>query len=213
MTHLPSIEVTPLPLSRRRDATIVDIRALEERELIGSIPGAYPFPLALFTQRPWLLMSVVSPEKPVVLACMSGRRSLEALTLAYDVGFSSVQSLSGGLLGWAEAGLPLVPPLVPGDDPPESIAALERELISCFIAERVEAALRTGDVDALQDNPRDRVVRLLDDLRGELSDPATRVDEAISRLGLFAWHSGHPLDQIAVNVERMRGWLCALQAR
>lgn len=206
-TSLPR-ELEPLALAPRRDMAIVDIREPEEREVMGMIPGAYPFPVARLSRQPWRLMAVIPASRPIALACMSGRRSLEALEVTRDVGFSEVCSLKGGLLGWADAGLPLAGLRAPSEPPPASLAALEQELVSCFAAERIEAILSADDAAAaLQESPHQQVRDLLASLKAEGVAPAEALDEAISRLGLMAWTGGHPLPNIAANIDRMRGWL------
>lgn len=203
---IPVPQLDAQALRQRRDAAVVDIREPEERELIGSIPGAYPFPMDGLRTHPWHLMSVVSATQPVVLACMSGRRSAEVLELTRDVGFAQVYSLSGGVLGWSAAGLPLAGLGAPTEPAPDSLAALEQELISCFTAERIEVVLSTGDEQALQQSPRQTVRAMLRELRREHAAPAA-LEEAIHRLSLMAWMGGHPLQHIATNTDRMHGWL------
>jgi rhodanese-related sulfurtransferase len=43
----------------------------------------------------------------VVLVCRSGRRSLVAAEYLQTVGFGNARSLSGGMIAWAAAGLPI----------------------------------------------------------------------------------------------------------
>ncbi len=85
---------------------------------------------------------------PVVLCCMSGRRSLQEARRHDD---PSVLSLSGGILAWQEAGLPAT--ATAGDfnlvaaspaAPPE-LSVLRRALLSCFVAEVAETASGTVD--------------------------------------------------------------------
>lgn len=43
-----------------------------------------------------------------VMYCRSGNRSAEAATLMKELGFEDVAEIQGGILSWADAGLPLV---------------------------------------------------------------------------------------------------------
>lgn len=43
-----------------------------------------------------------------VMYCRSGNRSAEAAKLMKDLGFEDVSELDGGILSWANAGLPMV---------------------------------------------------------------------------------------------------------
>ena len=43
-----------------------------------------------------------------VMYCRSGNRSAEATKLMRDLGFEDVSELDGGILSWANAGLPMV---------------------------------------------------------------------------------------------------------
>ena len=43
-----------------------------------------------------------------VMYCRSGNRSAEAAKLMRDLGFEDVSELDGGILSWANAGLPMV---------------------------------------------------------------------------------------------------------
>jgi rhodanese-related sulfurtransferase len=49
-------------------------------------------------------------DVPYVLYCRSGNRSALAAAMMDELGFSDVAEIDGGILAWAEAGLPLVAP-------------------------------------------------------------------------------------------------------
>jgi rhodanese-related sulfurtransferase len=53
-------------------------------------------------------LAELDPDAPYVLYCRSGNRSGEALEIMDDLGFNSVSNVDGGILAWAEAGLPVV---------------------------------------------------------------------------------------------------------
>jgi rhodanese-related sulfurtransferase len=82
---------------------LVDVREPNEFAA-GHIPGATLNPLKSFD--PKALPNV--PGKRAVLSCRSGRRSLEALTLAQRTGRGDVCAhYSGGFEDWSKAGEPV----------------------------------------------------------------------------------------------------------
>jgi rhodanese-related sulfurtransferase len=84
-------------------AQLIDVRADHEWEA-GRIPGAKHLPLAELAER----TGEIEQDRSVVLYCRGGTRSsmaTEALAAAsYDAA-----KLSGGIVGWEEAGMPLDP--------------------------------------------------------------------------------------------------------
>lgn len=48
------------------------------------------------------------PTVPYVLYCRSGNRSGQARAIMDDLGFGSVEDIDGGIVGWLDAGLPIV---------------------------------------------------------------------------------------------------------
>ena len=46
-------------------------------------------------------------DKPVLVICRSGGRSASAAMHLVDQGFTQVYNLRGGMLAWADAGLPV----------------------------------------------------------------------------------------------------------
>ena len=48
------------------------------------------------------------PDVPYVLYCRSGNRSGGARAIMADLGFASVEDVDGGIVGWQDAGLPVV---------------------------------------------------------------------------------------------------------
>ena len=76
---------------------VVDVR--EEHEFVSAhIPNALNMPSSTFD--PALLPS----DKPVVLICHSGTRSLHALGKALAIGREDVRHYAGGVAGWRSRG-------------------------------------------------------------------------------------------------------------
>jgi rhodanese-related sulfurtransferase len=84
-------------------AQLVDVRADHEWEA-GRIAGAKHVPLAELAER----TGEIDEDRPVVLYCRGGTRSMMATDALADAGFDAAK-LSEGIVGWDEAGLPLEP--------------------------------------------------------------------------------------------------------
>ena len=84
-------------------AQLVDVRADHEWEL-GRIEGAAHLPLAELAER----SGEIDKERPVVLYCRGGNRSTMAAQALAAEGYDAA-TLSEGIVGWSEAGLPLEP--------------------------------------------------------------------------------------------------------
>lgn len=81
------------------DVHLVDVR--EEAEQRGeAIVGAASMPLSRFDPA-----SLKSHPKPVVLCCLSGKRSAMAAQMCERAGLT-VRNMRGGLMAWKAAGLP-----------------------------------------------------------------------------------------------------------
>jgi rhodanese-related sulfurtransferase len=85
----------------RGQLTVVDVR--EPAELhAGRIKGARNIPLGQLGER----LSELQDGMTVAFVCRSGARSARATRAAAKAGVEAV-NVSGGVLGWARAGLPL----------------------------------------------------------------------------------------------------------
>ena len=89
-------------------------------------------------------LSLLSSEGPVVLSCVSGRRSGDAIR-ALEPLLGTTMHLEGGLLAWGATGFPMCYPEPHG--PP--VHDLAQELRSAFLAELVELALDRDDLDPM----------------------------------------------------------------
>jgi rhodanese-related sulfurtransferase len=84
-------------------AQLVDVR-VDHEWAAGHIAGATHLPLAELAER----SGEIDRERPVVLYCRGGNRSSMATTALADAGYDAAK-LSEGIVGWADAGLPLAP--------------------------------------------------------------------------------------------------------
>ena len=148
------LQLTPTAAAELREFLVVDIRPVHERFCgQGFIPGSLHVdtednPMALDQLRQ------LGHRSSLVLACMTGRRS-DALALALKTVDASlvVANLSGGLLGWHAAQLPVAAGGVEWDED-EARRPLSGEtcrlIASCFMAETVELSLdNEADLDPM----------------------------------------------------------------
>ena len=99
--------VTPMQATimiNREDAIIVDVREPGEFGK-GHIPNSRHIPLAQFGKR--LAELDRYKDKPVIVNCNSGNRSMSACGALRKAGYSKVYNLAGGISAWEQAGLPL----------------------------------------------------------------------------------------------------------
>ncbi len=82
---------------------LVDVREPREREA-GHVPGSKHIEFAQLSQQ----AESIDRDKPLVLYCRMGGRSGVALQ-AFKASGYDVHHMDGGLLAWADKGLPLEP--------------------------------------------------------------------------------------------------------
>ena len=82
---------------------VIDCREQNEWDAARAA-GMTLMPLDTIGQR----MGELDKERPVIVVCRSGRRSLIAAQQMSTAGFTNVKSMNGGLIAWAELGHPLV---------------------------------------------------------------------------------------------------------
>jgi rhodanese-related sulfurtransferase len=82
---------------------IIDCREQNEWDAARA-KGMTLMPLDSIGQR----MGELDKDRPVIVVCRSGRRSLVAAQQLAAAGFSNAKSMNGGLIAWAELGHPLV---------------------------------------------------------------------------------------------------------
>jgi len=99
-------ELPPKEAARRTDLVTVDVRQPEELYgPLGHIPGAVHIPLDLLLSAgppaDW------RPDTPRLLVCRSGARSSYVAMELAARGFTRLHNLSGGMIAWNHAGLPV----------------------------------------------------------------------------------------------------------
>ena len=86
-------------LDDNEEIILVDVR--EQHELdAGHIEAAVFIPLSEFENR----FEELSKERPLVLQCRSGKRSMTAAEFLQGKGYADLSNLEGGILAWQEEG-------------------------------------------------------------------------------------------------------------
>ena len=81
---------------------IVDCREQDEWDAAHAA-GMTLIPLSVMGQR----LNELDPQRPLIVVCRSGNRSLNAARQLAEIGFTDVKSMRGGLIAWSEQGHPL----------------------------------------------------------------------------------------------------------
>lgn len=100
----PTWELGPREVKRRLDAgddvVLLDVRTAQELSL-ARIEGAMHVPLqSLAAALPELLEH---EERPIVVFCHHGRRSMQATVFLREHGFKDVRSMAGGIDLWSQS--------------------------------------------------------------------------------------------------------------
>jgi rhodanese-related sulfurtransferase len=93
-----------LQLINHKEAIVLDVREADEFKS-GRLLNAKHIPLGKLRDRIGELERY--REKPIVVVCRSGNRSATACSLLGREGFAQVYNLSGGMMAWQKAGLPV----------------------------------------------------------------------------------------------------------
>ena len=91
------------------DALVVDIREIQERVDLGTIPGAKHAPRGMLEfwadpASPYYRDLFDRADRRIVLFCAGGGRSALAAVALKDMGFTNVAHLEPGFTGWQDAG-------------------------------------------------------------------------------------------------------------
>jgi hydroxyacylglutathione hydrolase len=105
LATMPQLEPQELATQLDADAvTLIDVRN-DDEWAEGHIPGAVHIPLGRLEER----LHEVDTSQRVVVQCRTGSRSAVAASLLKARGVADVANLKGGIVGWEQAGQPLVP--------------------------------------------------------------------------------------------------------
>lgn len=87
--------------------TVVDVRESDEYALIHA-PVGENIPLSVLTSGELGFLAKLPKDEPIYALCRSGRRSESACGILHRHGFRNVTNVTGGILAWEAAGLPVV---------------------------------------------------------------------------------------------------------
>jgi molybdopterin/thiamine biosynthesis adenylyltransferase/rhodanese-related sulfurtransferase len=104
-------EVSPAEteLLAERGASLIDVRETAEWDE-GHLVGAVHIPRSYLEQR--VDASLPDHDRPVILYCASGVRSLFAARTLQEMGYADVASMSGGFQQWKSEGRPWTAPVI-----------------------------------------------------------------------------------------------------
>jgi rhodanese-related sulfurtransferase len=102
---LINVEATEAVKLINNDAVVLDIRSADAFAK-GHIVSAKNIPSDELESR--LNGLGIMKSKPIIAVCDSGMTSTKSVNTLRAAGFESVYGLKGGMLGWSQAGLPVV---------------------------------------------------------------------------------------------------------
>ena len=95
-----SLEIGPKDLQRMRAAgekhVVVDVRERWELD-IAALPDVKHIPMGELQAR----FAELPEDRPLVMFCRSGRRSMDATVFLREKGYGKAVNLRGGVLSWA----------------------------------------------------------------------------------------------------------------
>jgi len=100
-------EVTPQQVHGTHGRRLIDVRERSEFDE-GHVPGAVHLSKGFIESR--IEDAVPDRDAPLTLYCSGGVRSLLAARTLHELGYTDVQSMSGGFGAWKQAGLDFVVP-------------------------------------------------------------------------------------------------------
>lgn len=102
-TNISNDELVEM-LENPEDYQFVDVRTLLEYDE-EYIPG-FDIQINLYNlELDYSLLDQLDKDKPVVIMCNSGNRSVTAAMIFHDEGFTEIYNLTDGIQGWINEGL------------------------------------------------------------------------------------------------------------
>ena len=104
LSTISALDAAAIAAAPPADLVVLDVRTPEEFAE-GHLEGAVlvDFYDADFADQ----LAALDPDVPYLLYCRSGNRSGETLGVMEQLGFTSVADVDGGIVAWADAGLPV----------------------------------------------------------------------------------------------------------
>ncbi len=111
--EIENLSVPELIAEQRENADLLllDLRELQERVDLGTIPGSKHVPRGMLEfwadpASPYY-RDYFSEQQRIVVYCAGGGRSVYATLALLDMGYSNVAHLAEGFKGWKESGQPI----------------------------------------------------------------------------------------------------------
>lgn len=103
-----SIDEFVAEMQRNADALVLDLRELQERVDLGTIPGSVHVPRGMLEfwadpASPYY-RDYFQEDRRTILFCAGGGRSVFAVLALKDMGFKDVAHIETGFSGWKKAG-------------------------------------------------------------------------------------------------------------
>ena len=89
----------------KQGALLLDVREQSEYDEVHA-PNVTLIPLGQLPAR--MNELAAHKDQPIAVMCHSGRRSAKAVKLLEEAGYSRLSNVSGGIVAWEQAGLPVV---------------------------------------------------------------------------------------------------------
>ncbi|MCI4442812.1 MAG: rhodanese-like domain-containing protein [Lentimicrobium sp.] len=87
----------------KEGALLVDVREKDEvAQLAYDVPNIINIPLSVFEEH----FTEIPKDKPVVMVCESGGRSLRAAGFLVNHGYENVVNMEHGIIRWVQKGFP-----------------------------------------------------------------------------------------------------------
>lgn len=116
MAQVPSISPFEAQryLAANPNTLVIDVRDAADIVVTGTIPGAVNISYGALTYQAdhgvpetWRAPQLADHNRPIITTCILGPLGALGARLLYDMGFTNVQILAGGVQAWMEAGLPV----------------------------------------------------------------------------------------------------------
>ena len=102
--EIKNICPTTTAKKEKEGAIVVDVREKEEiKELSYDVQNLLEIPLSELEGR----YNEIPTNKTIIMACISGARSLKAAYFLQNQGYNDIANLDGGILKWAQRKFPV----------------------------------------------------------------------------------------------------------
>lgn len=101
-----TVQETKKFLENDTHAILIDVREKSEWDETATAIAKF-FPMSQINPETFDRECQVRKDQPIFLLCRSGGRSMRVATALAEAGFQNLTNVSGGIIAWTAAGLPL----------------------------------------------------------------------------------------------------------